>query len=150
MYRDNPSNVTPPAVGSGQGYLVIHVTTARGAIPLEGAQITVRDYTPETEAIRGDVVATLISGSDGNTVIIPLDAPPKADSLKPGGTVPYSSYIAEVHLEGYYDHTFSGINIFDGITAILPADLIPLPENGQIDGFSPDGNRDFEGSSPDL
>ncbi len=151
MYNNTNGNAVQPSNRTGgQGYLVIHVTTARGAIPLEGAQVTVRDYSHESEQSGGDVVATLISGSDGNTAIIPLDTPSRSESLKPDGPVPYSSYIAEVRLEGYYDHTFNGITVFDGITAILPADLIPLPENGRIDGFAPDGLRNFEGSSPDL
>ena len=134
----------------GQGYLVIHVTTARGAIPLEGARVSIRDYSPEGGLQRGDVIATLVSGSDGNTAIIPLAAPPRADSMKPGGPLPYTPYIAEVHLEGYSDQTYNGIPVFDGITAIQPADLIPLPENGKPDGYSSDGFQSFESTAPNL
>ena len=139
-----------PTNNIGQGYLVIHVTTARGAIPLEGAQVSIRDYSPEGSLQRGDVIATLVSGSDGNTAIIPLAAPPRADSMKPGGPLPYTPYIAEVHLEGYSDQTYNGIPVFDGITAIQPADLIPLPENGKPDGYSPDGTQNFESTAPNL
>lgn len=136
---------------SGQGYLVVHVTTARGAIPLEGAQVTIRSYPPQESATRGDVIATLVSGSDGNTPIIPLAAPPRAESMRPGSAQkPYALYIAEIRLEGYSDQNYSGIPIFDGITAIQPANMIPLPENGQTDGFGPDSTQSFEGGAPNL
>ena len=150
MNPEASNNSLPNNSEDGQGYLVIHVTTARGAIPLEGAQISVRDYSSEPKRSRGDVIATLVSGTDGNTAIIPLDAPPRAESMKPGGPLPYASYIVEVHLEGYSDQTYTGIPIFDGITAIQPADLIPLPENEQTDFFTPDGVQNFESSSPNL
>lgn len=146
----NQNHNTETTDGGGRGYLVIHVTTARGSIPLEGAQVTIRDNLPESEAVRGDVIATLVSGSGGNTAIIPLDAPPRADSMKPGGPPPFATYIAEIRLEGYRDEVYSGIPIFDGITAIQPADLIPLPENGQTDAFTPDGIRFFESEAPNL
>lgn len=146
----NQPPTAPSATQGGQGYLVIHVTTARGSIPVEGAQVTVRNFLEEPTEGRGDVIATLISGTDGNTVILPLDAPPRAQSMKPGNGKPYASYIAEIRMEGYYDQIYSGIPIFDGITAIQPADLIPLPENGQSDSFTPDSTRSFESSTPNL
>ncbi|MBQ9760466.1 MAG: hypothetical protein IJW16_03865 [Clostridia bacterium] len=148
MYRDQPSTQSTPS--AGQGYLVIHVTTARGSIPLEGAQITIRNHLPQENEAAGDAIATLVSGTDGNTARIPLEAPPRASSMRPGNGKPYASYVAEVRLEGYYDQLYSGIPIFDGITAIQPADLIPLPENGQSDSCTPDSTRAFESEAPTL
>ena len=148
--NSDTNNQIPRNENAGQGYLVIHVTTARGAIPLEGAQVSIRNYNPEGSLQRGDVIATLVSGRDGNTAILPLAAPPRTESMKPGGPLPYASYIAEVHLEGYSDQSYSGIPIFDGITAIQPADLIPIPENGTPDGYSPNGSQGFESTAPDL
>ena len=143
-------NASAQTDNTGKGYLVIHVTTARGAIPLEGAQVSIRDYSPAESSQRGDVIATLVSGRDGNTAILPLAAPPRAESMKPGGPLPYASYIAEVHLEGYSDQSYNGIPIFDGITAIQPADLIPIPENGTPDGYSPNASQSLESTAPDL
>ena len=134
----------------GTGYLVVHVTTARGAIPIEGAQVNIRNLTPDGTTGRGDVIASLISGKDGNTSIIPLTAPTRAGSMKPGGPRPYATYSAEIRTEGFYDQTYTGIPIFDGITAIQPVDLIPLPENGQTDSYTPDGTRFFESEAPNL
>ena len=135
---------------SGTGYLVVHVTTARGAIPLEGAQVRIRNNLPQSTPARGDVIATLISGRDGKTPVIPLNAPPKKSSQKPGITPPYSTYVAEITLEGFYEQSYTGIPIFDGITAIQPVEMIPLPENGQTDSYTPDGMRFFESESPNL
>ena len=135
---------------SGRGHLIIHVTTARGAIPLEGAQVRIRSYPPNGTPKGGNVIASLVSGRDGNTARIPLSAPPKSLSQSAGGPIPYASYIAEISLEGFYDQSYTGIPIFDGITAIQPADLIPLPENAQTDSYTPDGMRFFESEAPRL
>ena len=135
------------ATDTGTGYLIVQVTTARGAIPLEGARVDIRSYEDESTSSpdrRGDVVASLISGRDGNTVRIPLSAPPKAYAASPGNGRPYALYQAEVSMEGFFDQTYIGIPIFDGITAIQPAVLIPLPENGSTGIPRPDEIRFFE------
>ena len=149
MNTESNSPATSPD-NSGKGYLIIHVTTARGAIPLEGAQVRIRSYPPEGTPQKGDVIASLVSGRDGNTARIPLSAPPRSLSQVAGGPKPYTSYVAEISLEGFYDQSYTGIPIFDGITAIQPADLIPLPENAQTDSYSPDGMRFFESEAPRL
>ena len=149
---DTSERPTPRNTNMGQGYLVVHVTTARGAIPLEGAQVNVRDNRPEFETGRGDVIASLVTGNDGNTQPLQLPAPPRSESLQPnnGGEKPYATYHVEVQLEGYYTQNYANVPIFDGIAAIQPADLIPLPENGRTDSRTPDGQRFFESSAPEL
>lgn len=140
MLSESTPQSSAPA---GTGYLIFHITTARGAIPLEGARVDIRDYergetAPETT---GDVLFSLVSGRDGNTPKIALPAPPRANSEKPGMPAAYSRYQAEVALEGYYRQTYIGIPVFDGITAIQPAVLIPIPESGTAD---PGQTRFFE------
>ena len=141
-----------PTNDMGQGFLVVHVTTARGAIPLEGALVNVRQDAPNGEGIRGDVIAALVTKNDGNTEPLALPAPRRSQSLTPnhGAQKPYSTYHVEVQLEGYYTQNYANVPIFDGIAAIQPADLIPLPENGRTDSRTPDGDRFFESQSPDL
>lgn len=134
----------------GQGYLIVHVTTARGSIPLEGAHVRVRNYLPAEASNRGDVVATLISGRDGNTPTLPLPAPPRSNSMTPGDAPVYQPYLIEVNLQGYFEQRYINVPIFDGIVAIQPADLVPLPENDRTDSRTPDGERFFESTAPDL
>ena len=150
MYQEQESNTA--SSNMGQGALVVHVTTARGAIPLEGAQVHVRNYDAEGSEGRGDVIRSVVSGRDGNTPVIPLPAPARVESLKPNGNAipPFASYLVEVILEGYFQQNYIKVPIFDGITAIQPADLIPLSENDKTDSRTPDGERFYESSAPNL
>ena len=138
---------------SGTGYLILHVTTAGGAIPLEGAKIDVKTYTPEADSApqtRGDTIASPVTGTDGNTVRIPLSTPPKALSESPSSVAPYALYSADVTLDGYYTQSYAGIPIFDGITSIQPVILVPLPENGTQGLPREDSVRYFEGMNANL
>lgn len=123
---------TSPA---GTGYIVVQVTTASSSIPLEGAAVTVRQD--------GKVLYELRSGRDGRTERMALPAPPRADSQRPGGAPPYALYNIEVFLNGYERALYNGVPVFDGITAIQQANLIPLPENGYPDGFTQNSGQDF-------
>ena len=139
-----------PDTDIGEGYLIIHATTARGAIPLEGAQVLIRNNLPEFTNGRGDVITSAITGRDGNTAPIMLPAPPREASMKPNNGKTFSTYHVEVALEGYFSQSYANVPVFDGIVAIQPADLIPLPENGRTDSRTPEGERFFEATAPDL
>ena len=122
-------NRTVPA---GTGFLIVQVTTANTAIPLGGATVRVsRD-----EAQSPEILYDLTSGSDGRTIRIALAAPPRAGSLSPGGGRVFGTYNIEVALAGYEGANYMHMPIFDGITSILQADLVPLPENGYPDDFT--------------
>ena len=56
----------------GRGYLIVSVRAGEGAIPLEGALVTLRGG----EATRGDAIASFITDQSGNTPRITLPAPP--------------------------------------------------------------------------
>ena len=95
----------------------------------------------------------LYSGRDGKTDPIPLPAPARSYSLEPardGAPVPYALYNADVKLEGFYKQSYIRIPVFDGITSIQRASLVPLPENGYSQGIRPDGDKFFEGEGPNL
>ena len=134
---------------TGTGYLTVRVTTASGAIPLEGAQVNIRKYSPQNPS-EGAFVASLISGADGNTELIALPTHPKAETLVAGNAAPYSTYVAEVRLEGYSDQTFVGIPIFDGIIAVQPVNMIPLPESGAAYPQYQENDQFFETRGNDL
>ncbi len=140
------------SAGMGQGYLIIRATTARGAIPLEGIQVDVYDMPREDGKEQGNLVLSTVTGRDGNTDPIPLATPPRSDSLVPGGNghKPFSTYLVDVRSDGYFAQQYINVPIFDGITAVQPADLIPLSENGRTDSRSPDNERFFESTDPAL
>ena len=129
--------------GQGTGYLVVQVTTATGAIPLSGAEVTVRESTAG-----GGVLYELRSGRDGRTDRVPLSTPPRESSERPSDTRPYAIYNVEVRLPHYETAFYQNVPVFDGITAIQQTNLIPLPENGYPDGFTKNGGLQFEGADP--
>lgn len=147
--QKNQNRGEVPAVPplTGEGYILFQVTTALGAIPLEGAEVKV------TAAAQEDsVFAVMSSGADGKAPLLPLPAPDKALSLSARGKnapLPYAVYDAEVSLAGYYTQHYRRIPVFDGVTAVQRVDLIPLPLGGGQDS-APGDTFVTEGQSPDL
>ncbi len=134
----------------GFGYMIVRVTTARGAIPLEGAIVTVSDYYGENEEKRRDVIGTYLTDRSGLTERFPLLAPPRALSMSPGNGKSYQTYNIKVDKNGYFQQNYINAPVFEGITSIQNADMIPLPENGQTDRYTPDGNIFFESENENL
>ena len=147
---NSDSNRFPSPSAGGQGYLIVHATTARGAIPLEGVQITLRSYESQTSDTAGDVLMTTITDRSGNTARVPLPAPPKGESLIAGNGRPFSIYNLEAHLEGYRTQYYYALPIFDGVTAVQPVDLVPLSENGRDEPYRPEDDRFYENEAPNL
>ena len=135
---------------SGSGNLVFLVSTARGAIPLEGARISLYNYIKADMPHRGDIQYSTVSGSDGKTRSIHLPAPPKDESLQPAKRLPYATYNAQIELEGYFTQYYVAIQIFDGVTSVQSVNLVPLPENGRANSESPDGEQFFETMPSEL
>jgi hypothetical protein len=135
---------------TGYGYMIVRVTTARGAIPLEGATVTVQNYDPEFEKGRGDVIAVYTTGDSGLTEKFSLPAPSGALSMSPGNGKSYESYILTVTKGGYYRQEYVNVPVFEGITAIQNVDMIPLPENGVTDRFDPRSDVVLEMENPFL
>ena len=135
---------------TGYGYIIVRVSTARGAIPLDGATVTVRNYDPEFEVGRGDVISVYTTNSSGLTERFALPAPPRELSMAPGNGKSYESYNLTVTKDGYFDQEYINVPVFEGITAIQNADLVPLPENGQTDREQYDNGRFFENENPKL
>ncbi len=152
--RPSPSGDRPSADAmTGEGRLLFQVSTAGGAIPLPDAEVTVRRLRSLTTGEGGEVIAVLYTDGNGKTELLPLPAPAKALSQAPmrdGGATPYSLYDADVRMEGFYAQSYTRIPVFDGITSIQHATLIPLPENGAPDGARPDDEIIVEGEAPGL
>ena len=130
-------NISSP---SGTGYVIVQATTASSAIPLQGARVRI------SSANQGvyEVLYDLVTGADGRTARVPLPAPARITSLAPSDAKPYTAYVIEVTREGYEGALFGAVPIFDGITAIQQANLVPLPENGYTDNFTLDTPRPFD------
>lgn len=129
---------------TGTGYLVVRATTASGALPIENAVVTVYGNQPDFSA----VIARLRTGNDGLTPKIALTAPPRSLSEAPGnGAASFATYNLSLHKDGFYPLSLYEVPVFDGVTSVQPADLIPLLENGYPDSFDPYGGRINEGNA---
>lgn len=122
------------------GYLVIRVSTARGAIPLENATVSVRGSQKEDSGIFYSVE----TDSSGLTPRFALPAPPRALSQTPNDSIPYSLWNIDVFKKGYITARFSGVPVYSGVTSIQNAELIPLTE-----GYEP-SERISESETPNL
>ncbi len=100
------------------GYLKIQASRAQGAIPSGGVRIVVAQNFEDARVLFFDGV------TDENGIIsgIRLPAPPRAASLdakQPGRGASYQVYASHPNFEpGLYE-----VEIFEGITAILPVTL---------------------------
>ncbi len=110
-------NISNQAVG----YLTVRVTTARGAIPLEGATVNIRGNEEDSSS----VLYSLLSGRDGKTPRVALNTPPKENSDTPGGAAAFSTYNIDVFKEGYVPLYFQNVPIFPGIISVQPAVMVP-------------------------
>lgn len=106
------------------GYLIVKVSTARGAIPLEGATVNIRGGSPDTSG----VLFSLRTDRDGQTQKLSLPTPPPSASAIPqSGVVPYSLYNIDVFMDGYVPLEFQNVPIFPNVTSIQPAVMVPAP-----------------------
>ena len=140
------SNEVKQAIG--EGYLVVRVSTANGAIPLTGARVTVRGEDENNKSFYKSVY----SGASGLTEKIALPAPSRSLSESPlsSGVRPYALYSIDVFSEGYVDLFLVKVPIFDTITSIQGANMIPKPDNEYEDNFAPYNNELREGEDYQL
>ena len=115
---------------NSEGYLIVKVSTAQGAIPLEDASVSIRGGSPETSG----VLYSLRTDRDGQTPRVTLPTPPKSASQAPGTVTPYSVYNIDVFKEGYVPLTFHQVPVFPSILSIQPAVMVP---QAQFAGATP-------------
>ena len=119
---------TPQNSYSGTGYMIVKVATAGGAIPIERASVIIRGGEEQTS----DILFSFLTDKDGLIPRVPLPAPSKEQSQSPSnGTRPFSTYNIDVLKEGYYPQYYQNVPVFDGISAVQTANIIPLSEGGQ-------------------
>ncbi|MBO5110685.1 MAG: hypothetical protein J6D21_08205 [Clostridia bacterium] len=118
------------------GRLLVTVTTALGALPLEGAQVLI--YGTEGEAENQYVLYSLRTDATGQTPRVLLPTVAEGLSEVPGQLTPYTTYSVTVRKDGYYYAEENEVPIFEGVTSIQPMDLIPLAEYGSPDSATPE------------
>ena len=103
------------------GTLKITTSMAQGAIPVGGVSFAIKDK-------EGRVLHSGITNANGESEVFSLAAPPRELSLSPNPEVrPYGLYDVWVGYPGFAEQTITDVEIFDGVQAILPVDMIPLP-----------------------
>lgn len=107
------------------GYLIVKVSTASGAVPVENVTVVLQGNDEDN----GNVFYSLTTNSDGITEKITLPAPNGSLSSAPNpASRPYSTYNIDVYKEGYYPQHYNNVPIFSGITAVQNARIIPTSE----------------------
>ncbi len=104
------------------GYLTVRVTTARGAIPLEGATVNIRGDGEDSSAL----LYSLLSDNSGMTPKVSLSTPPNENSQTPLGAAAYSTYNIDVFKEGYIPLYFHKVPVFPNIISVQPAVMVPV------------------------
>lgn len=131
---------------SANGDLIVKVSTARGAIPLENAAVSIRSNSSSD----GGILYSLSTNSDGQTPRISLPTVPKSASIAPGNPTPYATYSIDVFQEGYVPLWIPSVPIFDSILSIQPAIMVPLPEGVSDLRFPPSAAVSEEKPYDDL
>lgn len=107
------------------GYLIVKVSTASGAIPVENVTVVIQGNDKENQSI----FLSKATNRDGITEKVTLPAPSAALSNKPSpASRPYSTYNIDIYKEGYYPQHYNNVPIFSDITAIQNARIIPIAE----------------------
>ncbi|MBQ8345224.1 MAG: hypothetical protein IJY42_03050 [Clostridia bacterium] len=118
------------------GYLIVRVSTARGALPLGGVSVKIRGSDQDSSG----VIASFVTDSDGKTPRIALPTPNRSASEHPGNARPYATYSVDVLGEGYLPAYFEEVPVFPSVLSIQPAVLVP--QSGvnppAVDPVSPD------------
>ncbi|MBQ7315158.1 MAG: hypothetical protein IJW83_04040 [Clostridia bacterium] len=129
------------------GTLIVKVTSATGAFPVEGATVRVEGRSPGVN----DLLYILLTDQDGNTSVLTLPAPDPDLSRHPNPAAsPYSIFDITISNEGFYEKHVYSVSVFSGIKTILPVNLIPFSEFEAQDN-APQGTQTvISGENPAL
>lgn len=113
----------------GTGFLEVVTGTANGAMPVPHARITV---------FNGDnILYEMVTNESGVSSRVPLGAPAVELTLDPSyNGIPYSICDVKAEAEGYATAIVHGVEILDTETSILPIDMHPLLEEGQVNEYN--------------
>lgn len=127
-----------------KGNLKVEVLTARGNVPIPGAQISV-SYSGEPQS----TVEEVKTDESGLSESLSLNTPPLEYSMEPSENQPFAQYTIQVTAPGYRPFTVSGIEVFAEQLALQrvrlteevalgnPTDTIVIPVNTLFGNFPP-------------
>ncbi len=108
---------------SGEGKLVVNVTTVRGLYPVKNALVSVFKGTVDNM----ELIAKENTDESGKTPEINLPAPPAVLTESPENTVrPYAFYNILTEADGFISNINYNAAVFDGVTSLQNVDMIPL------------------------
>ncbi len=110
---------------NNEGYILVQVSAANEAIPIEGAVVLISETRDSVE----NLVKVLRTDRSGKTEVIAVSAPPAANSQSPDGTDRFSRYNIRVDYPGYYSVENLNVPVFAGQKSIQTVSMIPLEEN---------------------
>ncbi len=121
------------AKNSGRGTMVFRITTAREALPVEGAKCVL------TKKFGGIIyeIDTLYTDRSGQTAPRTLPAPPKSLSQQYDNLIqPFALYDATVTRDGYVDVVLTDIPVFDGVQSVQRVSMLPSVSNNLMEDIS--------------
>ena len=132
--EDNPENDT--------GYIQVRTFTARQAVPVVGATVTISKKNGDEE----DLIRVMQTDSSGLSPVVPVPTVSRELSMQPGTLQPYTSYIIQSDADGFYSVRNLNVPVFGGITAVQPVEMVPLPEqmNSGMLEFPETGPQDLD------
>ena len=126
---------------NSNGYLIVKVSSANGAIPIENAVVIVQGKDDNNQ----NILISLITDRDGLTPLINLPSPNAELSESPSPTnQPYSLYNIDVFKEGYVPLYFNSVPVFPSVISVQPAVMVP---SDSLSGQGREINRDSSGGS---
>ncbi len=134
------------------GFLIVNVNTANGALPVEDAMVTiyssnVPSRSEENQFLESNIIYTLKTNKSGKTEKVALQTKSKNLSLSPMTPIPYDSYNITITADGFYDSSYLGVPIFQGITSLQNVSLIPLSEFASPNDYIPNSQRQYKESN---
>lgn len=113
----------------GKGFLKVKLFVGDDVLPVKDAKVLVKDT-------NGNIIYELVANENGITEKVPLDAPDKKYSTEPYENRPrFFVYDVEVpFVNGYKKVVVHDVEIFEGITTILPIQMHPVIK-GEPDGI---------------
>ncbi len=104
----------------GSGFLSLEVFTGTKALPVGGAEATIKDN-------NGNILYTLTTNENGKTEKVELETVDVQSTLDPNYTgIPYRTYTVEVKAPNYISLIIRGVQIFDTVNSVLPVNMLPI------------------------